>query len=221
MIKTLRSDKNPRLLVITPLRVGDKVSKTTKKTIKRNKTPMLWVSFEGNGNVAKNTQLCFDIMKSTPNLELPEYLIKIDNDIDASRGMLDKMVETLDRSDDGIGYTYCAFKYTGAVNVSFDAREFDVKRLLESNYISSNSMMKVSVLEEVRGFVTDDRYKRLLDWAMWLRCLQNGYFGKPTPKASFIAISTPDSVSAQSNDDYIIKHRRVHEDFVRQIIKGV
>jgi hypothetical protein len=229
--QVVRSNERPLVLVITPLysrdvdgvRVIDKISKKTKISIKRNTTPMLWIAWEGEGNVAKNTQDCYDYVKRvfSTDFKTLKYIIKIDNDIDASRCMIDKMYQNLERTRAGVGYTYCSFKYEGAVNVEFNAAAFDVKKLLQCNYISSNSMIKIPVLDEVGGFVTDDKYKRLLDWAMWLKLLKHTYLGVPTYDVSFIAKASAESVSAQGSEDYILKHQRVYEDFVKDILKGV
>lgn len=227
----IRSDERPLVLVITPLysrvvdgkRIVDKISKKTKVSIKRNKTPMLWIAWEGEENVAKNTQDCYDFAKKVFDTDFRtlKYIIKIDNDIDSSRGMIDKMAQNLSKTKPGFAYTYCAFKYEGAVNVEFEAVNFDVKKILQCNYISSNSMIKIDVLDRVGGFVTDNKYKRLLDWAMWLKLLKQGYMGVPTPMVSFVAKASEESISAQGSEDYILKHQRVHEDFVKDILKGI
>ena len=73
--------------------------------------------------------------------------------------------------------------------------------------------MKSKALQEVGGWVTDDRGFRLLDWALWLKLLNKGYIGTPTDKASFVAISKPSSVSNRGNEDYIIKKKWVLDNF--------
>jgi hypothetical protein len=78
-------------------------------------------------------------------------------------------------------------------------------------------MFRSNVIEKV-GLVTDDKYKRLLDYAFLLKCFKRGYLGVPVPQASFIAQSTKNDVSAGTNDDYVVKYKRVFEDFIRPII---
>ena len=147
-----------------------------------------------------------------------KYILPLDRDIILGRHMLDKMYKVIDKSGDRIAYTYTNFKFQGTVNVEFDARPFEIEALMTNNFISSNSMMKISALNEVGGFVTDSRYKRLLDWCLWLKFLDNEYFGEPCTKASFIAISTENDISAGTVDDFHLKKRRVFNDFVKPLI---
>ena len=39
MLNTIQTVKSPKFLIITPLKKGDKISKETKKMVKRNNTP--------------------------------------------------------------------------------------------------------------------------------------------------------------------------------------
>ena len=213
MIKYIVKHPNPQILVITPLLTGHSVSKETKKTIKRNKTPFVWISYMGPGNAYLNTQKAFNIYKN--DYELPPYIIKVDNDIIAQRGMLDVMYKTLETSNDNEAYTYCPFSFQGYVNLSFPYTPFDADRLRQRNYISSISMIKTKRLIECGLFVTDVRGERLLDWALWLNLLKRGYIGVPTSKTSFVAISSKDSVSSRSNEDYQKKRQWVVENYVK------
>ncbi len=211
MIKTIVRHPNPQILVITPLLTGHSISKETKKSIKRNKTPFVWISYLGPNNAYLNTQKAFNIYRN--DYELPKYVIKVDNDIISQRGMLDEMYKTLEGSKDNEAYTYCPFSFEGYVNISFSAIPFDAERLRQNNYISSISMIKTKRLIECGLFVTDVRGERLLDWALWLKLLKRGYIGVPTQKTSFVAISNKDNVSSRSNDDYQQKRRWVLENF--------
>ena len=83
-----------RLLIVTPLLPGHKVSKETKVTVKRNKVPYIWLESIGNNNIPVNTQNGIDWYKENRG-ELPEYFIMIDNDIILGRGMLDKLIKKL------------------------------------------------------------------------------------------------------------------------------
>ena len=117
-----------------------------------------------------------------------------------------------------VGYCYASFEFKGHVNHVFPAIPFNIKRLMMGNYISSNTMFKSNVIIDV-GLVTDDKYKRLLDYAFLLKCLKMGYIGIPEPNAHFIAHSTSNDISAGSNDDYKLKYGRVFKDFIEPIIK--
>jgi len=209
--------KDPEVLIVTPLLPDHEVSRETKVSMKRNKTRYTWIKSYGNNNIPTNALEAIKWYKSFNSL--PPYYIMIDRDVTVGRGMLDKLIETLKKFEwaEKIGYAYASFEFKGHINQKFPADPFDINRLLQSNYISSNSMFRSSVIEEV-GLVTDEKYKRLLDYAFLLKCFERGYLGVPVPQASFVAQSTKNDVSAGSNDDYVVKYKRVFEDFIKPII---
>ncbi len=216
-----KNNKPPKILVITPLKMGDKVLKTTKKTIKRNETPFVWISYMGDNNPAENTRIAYNQYKR--NNEMPPYVIKIDNDITASRKMLDKMYQTLEafkfKSDYHYAYAYCGFEFQGAINTKFPLRKFDYLALIRQNYISFNSLIDTQILDEIGGFVTNDKGFRLLDWALWLKFLKNGYVGAPVKNAYFTAYASKNSVSNRSTNDYVQKYQWVSKNFVEPLKK--
>jgi hypothetical protein len=163
MIKIIQECKNPEILVVTPLLIGHKISGITKKTLKRNKVPFMWISSEGNQNIPKNALEGILWYKNKFG-KLPPYYMMIDRDIEAGRGLLDRLYAILERSQLSIGFSYASFKYIDYINVEFPAMPYDINRLIRGNYISSNSMFKSHVIEDV-GLVIDDKYKRLLDWS--------------------------------------------------------
>lgn len=217
MIKIIKETKDPKILVVTPLLPDHDISKITKKTLKRNNVPFFWISSSGDQNIPKNALEGIQWYKKTYG-KLPPYYMMIDRDIEAGRDLLDRLSQTLDRQDDCVGYCYSNFQFKGHVNCSFPAMPFDINRLIRGNYISSNSMFKSKVIEDV-GLVTDDKYKRLLDYAFLLKCFAHGYVGWPEARASFIAHSTKDDISAGDGDDYQLKFQRVYDDFIRPLIE--
>lgn len=137
--------------------------------------------------------------------------------------MLDRLYEVLERSrirsDKKIGYAYANFEYKGYINVQFPARVFDINMLIRGNYISSNSLYCSEVVEEVGGFVTEEKYHRLSDWAMFLKLYKAGYHGIPSINASFVAISSEGDISAGSKEEYNTTYKLVQENFVRPIME--
>jgi hypothetical protein len=214
-MKIIHESKNPEILVVTPLLPGHNVSGITKKTLKRNKVPFTWIVSEGNQNIPKNALQGIEWYKKQKG-KLPPYYMMVDRDIEAGRGLLDRLYEKLKDSPLNVGFSYATFQFKGHVNADFPAMPYDINRLIQSNYISSNSMFKSNVIEHV-GLVTDDKYKRLLDWAFLLKCYKCGYVGLPEPKAWFIAHSTKDDISAGSQDEYREKYQRVWQDFVKPL----
>lgn len=209
--------KNPEILVVTPLLPGHKVSKHTKKTIKRNNVPFAWISSSGDNNIPTNALQ--GILNWKQKAKMPPYYIMIDRDIEMGRGMLDRLYSKLSKTTDSVGYCYSTFQFKGHINADFPAMPFDINRLVQSNYISSNSLFKSNVIEQV-GLVTDNKYKRLLDYAFLLKCFKMGYVGVPEPKSWFIAHSTEDDISAGSQNEYREKYLKVYKDFIEPIIKN-
>lgn len=217
-IEIMRSTKFPEVLVVTPLLERDSISKETKKTIKRNHVKYFWISSKGDNNIPMNALAGIEWAKE--NIKNgPKYYIMIDNDIILGRHMLDRLYEKLKKSSDDIGYAYAGFEFEGSLVHSFPAIPFDPQKLMHANYISSNSMFKMNVIDKV-GLVTDDKYKRLLDWAFLLKCLAKGYSGVSVENARFVAISEPGDISAGSQEDYQLKYFRVYEDFIKPLISG-
>ena len=213
MLKIIKQTKNPKYLVITPLKNGDKISKITKKSINRNRHQFDWISYQSNNNIPTNTELALKEYKYI------RYIIKIDNDINANRNMLDKMYNVLHTMPKHIAYCYPKFKYLlpNGKSIDFTDNIFNVERLLKSNYITSNSMIDRYKLDEIGGFVTDNKYVRLLDWALWLKFLYYGYIGVPS-NTGFVTALNDNNISARGNEDYKEKHKRVYDDFVLPIM---
>ena len=217
VIKIVKECNNPKILVITPLLPGHKISKETKKTIKRNDVKFKWIASIGKNNIPTNVELGMNWYWRTYKT-LPPFVFPLDNDIILGRKILDKLLNKLEFSDEDIAFSYASFEFKGTVNKAFPADPYDIKRLMEGNYISSNSLFKSYVVFNV-GFVTDDMYKRLLDYAMILKLFGAGYKGIPCPEANFIAISTKNDISAGSETDYWIKYNRVKRDFIQPLYR--
>lgn len=214
-IRILKECKNPKILVLTPLLIGHDISKETKKSIKRNNVDFFWISCSNNQNIPKNHLDGIDWYKKRYG-KLPKYIQFLDRDVIIGRGMFDRLYNSIRKSDINIGYCYANFKFQGHLNIEFPAIPFDINRLVRANYISSNSMFKSDVINEV-GLVIDDKYKRLLDYAFLLKCFKMGYIGLAEPNAWFIAHSTEKDVSAGSQDDYSLKYKRVFDDFIKPL----
>lgn len=219
MLTTIHKSKSPKFLIITPLKEGDKISKETKKTVKRNTISFDWISYESNNNIPTNTTLALEEYEQ--QYIKPEYLIKVDNDIEMDRSLLDNMYYNLVNSNDRIGYCYCPFRYVlpDGREIQFN-QQFDRNKLLKQNYISSNSMIKRNVLDEVGGFVCDNKYERLLDYAFWLRCLYYGYEGLMIPGKEFRTPLNEGNISNRGEDDYKLKYSRIYNDFCLPLISS-
>lgn len=221
MFNIIKETKNPKVLVVTPLLPGHKISKETKKTLKRNTIPFTWISSEGNNNIPTNLENGLDWYDN--KFGLPDYYMMVDRDIIAGRNLIDRLYSKLftiiDKSEKIlIAFSYASFEFKGYINYKFPAIPYDASRLIQANYISSNSMFHTWTARKV-GIVKNDKYKRLLDWAFLLKLLSHGYIGINCPEASFVAMSSKSDISAGTSEDYRIKSRRVIEDFVKPMLK--
>jgi len=213
----IKEVKNPEILVVTPLWTGHKISKATKKTIKRNDVPYTWITSENQENIPTNLQNGLKWYKEKRG-KLPKYYFMLDRDVVLGRHLLDRLYKTLENALPVVAFAYASFGFRGHMNLDFEAKPYDINRLLQHNYISSNSLFRSAATEKV-GLVTDDQYKRLLDWAFLLKLFYNGYHGEPCETASFIVQSTESDISSGSKADYEQKRDRVLKDFAEPIIE--
>ena len=212
MIKLIKKSINPKFLIITPLKPRDEISPGTLRSVFNNKVQCDWFSYEGNGNIPTNTEDgIYNYEKK--HKKLP-YIIKVDAHTIWKKGTLDKMYATMMRTQDHEAYVYCSFEFiqNNVPIASFMNISFDIDRLKKMNYISSNSMIKRRLLDEV-PFILDDKYKRLLDYAHWLSFLKKGYHGKLSD-GYFNSEYGIDNVSSGSEDDFKNKLNLVHRRFL-------
>jgi hypothetical protein len=215
MLKIIKEAKKPKILIITPLLTGHTISNGTKTSIKRNDgTLYTWISYEGQRKHAANVQAGLEAYTKMP---LPTYMMILDRDIILGRHCIDRMFECIEGTPDNIGFVFSPFEYKGFVNATFGPLEYNINRLLVANYISSNSLYKLEAVRKV-GFVTEERYHRLSDWAMWLKMFKAGYIGKLCPNAFFTAISNKDDISAGSMEEYTTTKKEVFETFIKPIL---
>jgi hypothetical protein len=219
MYKEIEINTHSDILAITPLLPGHKISKETKIGLKRSDCLFSWVSYESSNNIPTNVSAGIEEFKR--RYKKPKYVIIIDRDIIPCRNMLMKMEQTLSRANNEIVYCYANFEFAGEVNARFYGLEFEPMKLLNSNYISSNSLIKYDKLTEIGGFITDNKYKRLLDWALWLTFLKHGYYGILCKEANFIAMSDKNSVSAGTQEEYKLKYKLIKEDIIKPMLDGL
>ena len=210
--KEIQIVKNPKYLVITPLRPTDCITEYLDASIDLNSYPFDWIAYSGNNNIPLNTQKGLEAYCKLHRK--PKYFIKVDNDINFKTAVLDQMCDVLKESPKSIAYAYSGFAFKGSMNMRFGPDVFDIKRLKENNYISSVSMIKTEAFEKVGGFVIDNRLVRLLDWAMWLKFYRYGFSGAPVINAFFEAIVEGAGVSNGDANDFFKKKALVIKHFV-------
>jgi hypothetical protein len=212
-IKIIHECKNPKVLVLTPLLPGHEISRETKISLKRNDVDFFWISITGENNIPTNALEGIHWYKNKYGC-LSSYIYFLDRDNKLGRHCIDKLIDALARQEPKYGYAYASFEFTGHIKQKFPAIKFDINRLVQGNYISSNSLFRSYVIENV-GLVTDDKYKRLLDYAFLLKCYAHGIIGKNVPDANFTVQSTANDISSGNSEDYNIKYQRVYDDFIK------
>lgn len=218
MFKILNEDRDALVTVITPLKEGHKISRETRNTIKRNDIPFNWYSHEAGGNRPINIEMALKEIEK--RIGLPEYFIPIDNNMELGRHFIDRLYDVLIRTNENVAYAYGNLQYRGKINYNFPAAPWDLSKLLQNNYISSNSLFKTDYVLEV-GLVKDQDMQRLLDWALLIQLARFGYAGIPVPTANHIAWTTKENISAQNDNDFNLKKRNVHERIIKPFLEEI
>lgn len=216
MLKIIRECKNPDILIITPLLTGHTISRETKISIKRNDIPYIWASYTSENKHAYNCQAGIDSFYKQFKY-LPRYIFILDRDIICDRNMLDKFYKIITISNNQVAYVYCGFEYKGHINLKIPATIYNITALKLQNYISSNSLYKTDALLKVGGFVTDTDTHRISDWATFLKFAINGYKGILCANTSFIAISSPNDISAGNIQEYRSARKLIEERFISKL----
>lgn len=220
MFEIIRCEPKSDILVVTPLRVKDDIEKCVQKLIETNDVSFSWVSYKSEANIPTNTEL--GMLEWKKSYELPKYIIKIDNDINPDDHFLDALYNRAEFTDNRVAYVYPSFRYfkeDGQVLWNLEASPFNISYLLKQNYITSMSLIKTSYLEQIGGFVKDEKYQRLLDWALWLKFYYFGFIGEPEPSAWFSSTIKLGDVSSGTREEYIEKACNIMQDFCLPIIK--
>ena len=219
MLKFIKEIRNPELLVVTPLYIGHRISRDTKVGLLRNDIKFAWISYESAGSTSKNYADGIKVYRD--KYFTPKYTILIDKDVIPARHMLDSMYDTLRKSDKQTAFCYCNFEFKGTINKQFFHIPYNPLTLIRGNYISSNSMIKLDKLDEIGGVVTEKKYDRLSDWALWLSFLSYGYYGVLCDSTSFVDISNKTSVSSGTQEEYRRTHELVVRDFIDPLTDGI
>ncbi len=117
-----------------------------------------------------------------------EYVLFCDADVMLHPRMIERMVTTLELKPDA-SYAYCSFRFGWR---TFDLFDFDEKRLKQSNYICTMSLIR---RKDFPGF--DESIKRLQDWDLWLTMLAQGKRGVWVPARLFSSSVGKKGISAR------------------------
>lgn len=112
-------------------------------------------------------------------------------------------------SDPSIAVVYSDAEYFGTKTGRWTVGEFNLQRLMISNYIDACAMVRKSVFEELGGY--DIRMKEIKsgweDWEMWLRIAFAGKQFRYIPQIGFKYRVGNDSMIGGINNSYEIRNR--------------
>ncbi len=133
---------------------------------------------------------------------LCNFIVFSDQDITwKNRAFLDMhtVLDGANHLDSKVAYSYGNYERVGSVTGTWNAGEFDEKRLVQVNFISTMSMIYIRALP-APPFIEDEH--RLQDWSLWLRLRNNGRIGTYVPKILFSAFYNDDCISVRDEADY-------------------
>lgn len=112
-----------------------------------------------------------------------DYLLFIDGDDKIAPEFLEKSLYVLE-DDPNLGFVYTDTQHFGYANTYWEQPEFDVLRLLYTNYICSCSLMR-TVAYRLSGGYNEKNWAYWEDYEFWLRMVSNGWLGKHIPEKLF------------------------------------
>ena len=128
----------------------------------------------------------------------PDFILFSDTDILWYRGAFVIMEEALKKHPQ-CSYAFGDYDREGAFGGRFSAGPFNTQRLLEQNFVSMMSLIRMGDLP-MQAFIEDE--DRLQDWSLWLRMLRLGKKGIYVGTVLFKAFFGTDGISARGVDDY-------------------
>ena len=112
-----------------------------------------------------------------------EYIFPLDADDRARSTSIDRYVQILS-SDSRIGVSYGDQEQFGARNMRWAPGPFDLRRLMQSNYIACSALFRRAVWEQNGGY--DERMKQgFEDWEFWLNACEHGWHFAYVPEILF------------------------------------
>jgi glycosyltransferase involved in cell wall biosynthesis len=119
------------------------------------------------------------------------YVLPLDADNRLLPGFVEEAVALLD-ADSGAGVVYGDRREFGARSGDVVVPEFDLSRMLWSNYIDACAVMRRSVWSECGGY--DVEFAGWEDWEFWLRVAWRGWRFAKIPRVVFEYRVRPDSL---------------------------
>lgn len=135
----------------------------------KNYSYPLFYEFIEKGGASKARNFGFNILKNAVDTSKMKYTLFLDSDCQLLPGILQNMVDILDKHAD-ISFVYGDYEYDGGGK--FRSRPFNPYVLRTMNYISTMSMMRTEIF---KGFNEDLEYFQ--DWDLFYNLAKEGHKG--------------------------------------------
>lgn len=136
-----------------------------------------------------------------------EYIMLLDADNYVHLDFIEKSVELFE-SEPKAAVVYSDAEYFGHKQGRWTVGEFNLQRLMISNYIDACAMVRKSVFEQLGGY--DTKMKEIKsgweDWDMWLRIAFSGKQFYYLPQIGFRYRVNPESMISEIKNNYAIRN---------------
>lgn len=130
------------------------------------------------------------------------FIFFCDDDILLPKKYLSSLHHCLETNKQA-GYSYSGYngivmhpeKHPMRGNFSVETVEFDPKKLMMGNFISTMSLIRREFFENF-----DEKLKRFQDWDLWIRLAKKGIFGKAVFNNKFYAFYLDEGITSTNNN---------------------
>jgi glycosyltransferase involved in cell wall biosynthesis len=112
------------------------------------------------------------------------YILPVDSDNKIRQVYLDDAVRVLD-ADPSVGVVYGDAEFCGNKSGRWRVPEFDLARLLRTNYIDACALLRKRMWEDVGGYDEQMPHMGWEDWDLWLRAALKGWRFVHLPQIAF------------------------------------
>jgi len=130
-----------------------------------------------------------------------EFILPLDSDNKIRPIFLTEGIKLMDSNPD-IAVVYGNAQYFGEKTGVWEPGNFNLQKLMISNYIDACALIRKSVLDKVGFYDTNMQYMGWEDWEMWLRLSSKGYKLQYLPLILFDYRVVVNSMSKQVYNTY-------------------
>jgi glycosyltransferase involved in cell wall biosynthesis len=112
------------------------------------------------------------------------YILPLDSDNRIKADYIKKGIEILDNSPE-VGVVYGMAEFFGERTGIWEVGEFDIKKLILSNYIDACTVIRKTLLIDCGGYDPDMPIQGYEDWHLWLTAAEKGWKFHYIPEVLF------------------------------------